>query len=122
MSFLLVLRSGNGWRHRLGGLERLVAQNRVACVEQHPFATEPLVQLGVPYSRQNLGVQADQPTHNAAFRRTLLALDEDLQSRVFEIWYPAHVQSQHARLVLLSLIHISEPTRLLSISYAVFCL
>ena len=95
-----VLRSGNGGRRRLGGLQRLVALNRVARVEQHPFATEPLVQVGVPDRRQDLGVQADQPTHDAAFRHALLALDQDLQGRVFEIGYPAHVQSQHARLVL----------------------
>src|SRR5678815_1047393 len=31
-------------------------------------------------------------------------------------------QSDHVTVVVLSLIHISEPTRLLSISYAVFCL
>ena len=33
-----------------------------------------------------------------------------------------HIREVAAKLDILSLIHISEPTRLLSISYAVFCL
>ena len=37
-------------------------------------------------------------------------------------WQPAELDRVCAALVALSLIHISEPTRLLSISYAVFCL
>src|SRR5678815_6066210 len=40
-------------------------------------------------------------------------------NQVFVLLVPEHATEQH--LELLSLIHISEPTRLLSISYAVFC-
>src|SRR5678816_4825368 len=39
-----------------------------------------------------------------------------------QIFRQAQVAIEAASLVILSLIHISEPTRLLSISYAVFCL
>src|SRR5678816_3236369 len=37
-------------------------------------------------------------------------------------WYKQELQRFEQRPDILSLIHISEPTRLLSISYAVFCL
>src|SRR5678815_2140781 len=50
------------------------------------------------------------------WKNTLIAvLEDDAQNG------PDHVDS-HRSVLLLSLIHISEPTRLLSISYAVFCL
>eukprot|EP00658_Telonema_sp_P-2_P044233 TRINITY_DN32089_c0_g1_i1.p3 TRINITY_DN32089_c0_g1~~TRINITY_DN32089_c0_g1_i1.p3 ORF type:complete len:138 (-),score=29.27 TRINITY_DN32089_c0_g1_i1:56-469(-) len=43
-------------------------------------------------------------------------------SRCFSFWLQQAQSKKHIAHALLSLIHISEPTRLLSISYAVFCL
>ena len=60
---------------------------------------------------------------NDVFRRTLGQAERTLVSELRDVrnrW--AHQQTFSSDDTDLSLIHISEPTRLLSISYAVFCL
>src|SRR5678815_4396598 len=52
----------------------------------------------------------------------------ELKNNIKNYWWKAMVQNHEnivgldAAIMMLSLIHISEPTRLLSTSYAVFCL
>src|SRR5678816_2446363 len=53
---------------------------------------------------------------------TIGASTTRLTGRAFNVNGPASIEGSYGAVGALSLIHISEPTRLLSISYAVFCL
>ena len=59
-------------------LQRLVAFDRRAGVEQHALAPESLVQPGVAHDFQRVGIQPHQPYDGSAFGRPLLALYQHL--------------------------------------------
>src|SRR5450756_2804820 len=65
-------------------------------------------------------VQDDLATTSAGNRRGILVLFYQVMSPLVRHHLPPHVRRQLSK--RLSLIHISEPTRLGMISYAVFCL
>src|SRR5678816_1441398 len=59
----------------------------------------------------------------ASTKLTFLSFKHSFTDSIhFSFGLPAGRFPTHSPLYILSLIHISEPTRLLSISYAVFCL
>src|SRR5665648_1224200 len=65
-----------------------------------------------------VGVGSDQ-LGTEALKRSHAA---GIPSRVFQVSDYPHRRAQEEDILILSLIHISEPTRLGMISYAVFCL
>src|SRR5678816_1101348 len=56
------------------------------------------------------------------FKHLLLHTLPNLSTNPLKLSQIRHTKPNHPHIIGLSLIHISEPTRLLSISYAVFCL
>src|SRR5678815_1852577 len=65
-----------------------------------------------------INLRANSPPFHKSY-----LFDESLLSAVTPpSWYRSLKEKVDEKVIYLSLIHISEPTRLLSISYAVFCL
>src|SRR5678815_3335441 len=70
---------------------------------------QELQQHKLPHLSKQIGIDVDTLLAELQFIRTLEP-------------YPGRRYASDEPILILSLIHISEPTRLLSISYAVFCL
>src|SRR5678815_4811040 len=92
--------------------EYLRVHSPSAEVKGHGPGQEVLV-LG----KQNVGIKAVEPVGQYAVK---LVFDDGHDSGLYSWKYLRELGEGYA--LNLSLIHISEPTRLLSISYSVFCL
>eukprot|EP00658_Telonema_sp_P-2_P019000 TRINITY_DN17443_c0_g1_i2.p1 TRINITY_DN17443_c0_g1~~TRINITY_DN17443_c0_g1_i2.p1 ORF type:complete len:209 (+),score=61.31 TRINITY_DN17443_c0_g1_i2:155-781(+) len=126
-----LLRSRDRWMGRIREIRELIAQSHFSNTEawakhwdmQIYKALEYQYQMGLESLHEvvteiNAAVVFDVTTGKAALRPPLESIREQYYQRIKDfLTFPIRFNG-----VGLSLIHISEPTRLLSISYAVFCL
>ena len=102
-----------GW-WRLGPAQQPALRHAFVATHHYHMNSAGLYRLGQPCFRALLRRVHDEAPRQPHDVSTHLFLHDP---RHFHIW-----QAVAHRFHYLSLIHISEPTRLLSISYAVFCL
>eukprot|EP00658_Telonema_sp_P-2_P069910 TRINITY_DN5939_c0_g1_i1.p1 TRINITY_DN5939_c0_g1~~TRINITY_DN5939_c0_g1_i1.p1 ORF type:complete len:759 (-),score=169.92 TRINITY_DN5939_c0_g1_i1:4-2280(-) len=116
-------------QRRLAARERREAQalgdKKTALAEQaDSTATKPVRENEILIRRQALAIQKSKRRQEAEERRSTALSVKESKAALVGAKVEAVRANRHRRSVSwdLSLIHISEPTRLLSISYAVFCL
>src|SRR5674536_263565 len=121
-------RTGRNVQHELAGLLRQSVYARLAGYEdvndQEALTRDPAMRAVVGKKALDRNAASSQTV--SRFETETLATEQNIEalSSINAVWVEKAIARTNTKKIVLdlSLIHISEPTRLLSISYAVFCL